>query len=97
LLGPRKATPVTSSVHEADAKVGGTHRTSFTNFGTGKSHFFGGRYLGDRAERADPLHTDKFDDPNLPGEGHSRRCVLPRLAGVAGRLSRLVDPEIPDQ
>ena len=57
----------TCKVHQLDAKVGGTYRMSFTNFGTGHAHSFGGKYLelvpGERL-----LYTDKFDDPNLPGE-----------------------------
>jgi uncharacterized protein YndB with AHSA1/START domain len=57
----------TGKVHELDARVGGTHRMSFTNFGTGASHSFGGRYLELKpSERL--RYTDKFDDPNLPGE-----------------------------
>jgi uncharacterized protein YndB with AHSA1/START domain len=57
----------TSEVHHLDAKVGGSYRMSFTNFGTGQSHSFGGTYQelkpGERIR-----HTDRFDDPNLPGE-----------------------------
>jgi uncharacterized protein YndB with AHSA1/START domain len=54
-------------VHHLDAKVGGTYKMSFTNFTTGKSHSFGGSYLELKPhERI--RHTDKFDDPNLPGE-----------------------------
>jgi uncharacterized protein YndB with AHSA1/START domain len=57
----------TAKVHHLDAKVGGTYRMSFTNFSTGNGHSFGGSYLelvpGERIR-----HTDKFDDPNLPGE-----------------------------
>ena len=57
----------TGTVHELDAKVGGKYRMSFTNFGSGNSHSFGGEYLelvpGKRI-----VHTDRFDDPNLPGE-----------------------------
>ncbi|MGB8805596.1 MAG: SRPBCC domain-containing protein, partial [Chthoniobacterales bacterium] len=54
-------------VHHLHAKVGGTYKMSFTNFTTGKSHSFGGSYLELKpAERI--RHTDKFDDPNLPGE-----------------------------
>jgi uncharacterized protein YndB with AHSA1/START domain len=57
----------TGKVHHIDAKVGGTYKMSFTNFTTGKSHSFGGEYLelvpGERIR-----YTDKFDDPNLPGE-----------------------------
>lgn len=57
----------TGKVHHIDAKVGGTYRMSFTNFTTGGSHFFGGEYLELKPyERI--RHTDKFDDPNLPGE-----------------------------
>lgn len=55
------------TVHELDAKVGGTHRMSFRNFTTGGSHFFGGTYRElVAAERL--VYTDAFDDPNLPGE-----------------------------
>ncbi len=55
------------TVHEMPAKVGGGHRMSFRNFTTGESHSFGGTYVelvsGERL-----VYTDKFDDPNLPGE-----------------------------
>jgi uncharacterized protein YndB with AHSA1/START domain len=57
----------TGKVHHLDAKVGGTHKMSFTNFTTGKSHSFGGRYLEMKANEL-IRYTDKFDDPNLPGE-----------------------------
>lgn len=57
----------TGKVHHADAKVGGTYKMSFTNFTSGKSHSFGGKYLelvpGERLR-----WTDQFDDPSLPGE-----------------------------
>ena len=57
----------TCKVHHLDAKVGGTYKMSFTNFTTGKSHSFGGTYLEMKPhERI--RYTDKFDDPNLPGE-----------------------------
>jgi uncharacterized protein YndB with AHSA1/START domain len=57
----------TGKVHHLDAKVGGTYKMSFTNFTTGKGHSFGGSYLELKPnERI--RHTDKFDDPNLPGE-----------------------------
>ena len=54
-------------VHHADAKVGGTFRMSFTNFTTGGSHAFGGEYL-ELEENRKLVYTDRFDDPNLPGE-----------------------------
>jgi uncharacterized protein YndB with AHSA1/START domain len=57
----------TGKVHQADARVGGSHRMSFTNFTTGKSHSFGGRYL-ELTPHERIRYTDKFDDPNLPGE-----------------------------
>lgn len=57
----------TCKVHHMDAKVGGTFRTSFTNFGTGSSHSFGGEYL-ELVPNERIRYTDKFDDPNLPGE-----------------------------
>jgi uncharacterized protein YndB with AHSA1/START domain len=57
----------TSKVHAIDPTVGGGFRMSFTNFGTGASHSFGGKYVelvpGEKLR-----YTDKFDDPNLPGE-----------------------------
>jgi uncharacterized protein YndB with AHSA1/START domain len=57
----------TAKVHHLDAKVGGTFRMSFTNFSTGKSHTFGGRYL-ELIPHERIRVTDVFDDPNLPGE-----------------------------
>jgi len=57
----------TCKVHHIEAKVGGTYKMSFTNFTTGKSHSFGGTYVElEPHERI--RYTDKFDDPNLPGE-----------------------------
>jgi uncharacterized protein YndB with AHSA1/START domain len=57
----------TCKVHQLDAKVGGKYRMAFTNFGTGHGHSFGGEYLelvpGQRIR-----YTDRFDDPNLPGD-----------------------------
>lgn len=57
----------TCKVHHMDAKVGGTFKMSFTNFGTGASHSFGGNYL-ELVPHQRLRYTDKFDDPNLPGE-----------------------------
>ncbi len=57
----------TGKVDHVDARVGGTYKMSFTNFGKGMAHSFGGKYLelvpGELIK-----HTDKFDDPNMPGE-----------------------------
>ena len=57
----------TGKVHHMDAKVGGTHKMSFTNFSTGKSHSFGGKYF-ELTPNERIRYTDKFDDANLPGE-----------------------------
>jgi uncharacterized protein YndB with AHSA1/START domain len=57
----------TCKVHQLDAKVGGAHKMSFTNFANGKSHSFGGTYL-ELKPHEQIRYTDKFDDPNLPGE-----------------------------
>ncbi|HXV76692.1 MAG TPA: SRPBCC family protein [Candidatus Polarisedimenticolaceae bacterium] len=57
----------TGKVHEIDARVGGGYRMSFTNFSTGTSHSFGGRYVELEPHRR-IRYTDRFDDPNLPGE-----------------------------
>ena len=57
----------TGKVHHLEAKVGGTHKMSFTNFATGQSHSFGGKYL-ELVPHEYIRYTDKFDDPNLPGE-----------------------------
>jgi uncharacterized protein YndB with AHSA1/START domain len=57
----------TCTVHHMDAKVGGTYKMSFTNFSSGSKHSFGGTYVelvpGEKIR-----YTDRFDDPNLPGE-----------------------------
>lgn len=59
----------TCQVHHLDAHVGGTHRMSFRNFGTGLSHAFGGEYL-ELIPSELIRYTDRFDDPNLPGQMH---------------------------
>lgn len=57
----------TGKVHQADAKVGGSYKMSFTNFTTGRSHSFGGTYV-ELVPHQRIRYTDQFDDPNLPGE-----------------------------
>ena len=56
----------TCRVHELDARVGGRHRMSFTNFSTGSSHSFGGQYL-ELVENQRIRYDYRFDDPGLPG------------------------------
>ena len=71
----------TCTVHQLEAKVGGAHRASFRNFTTGQSHSFGGQYLelvpGERLR-----YTDKFDDPNLPGEMQVTVTLKPVSVGT---------------
>ena len=57
----------TAKMHHMDARMGGTYKMSFTNFTTGKSHSFGGEYL-ELIPHERLRWTDRFDDPNLPGE-----------------------------
>ena len=57
----------TGQVHHIDAKVGGSYKMSFTNFTTGKSHSFGGEFL-ELVPHERIRYTDRFDDPNLPGQ-----------------------------
>ena len=56
----------TCKVHHLDAKVGGTYKMSFTNFSSGKTHTFGGKYL-ELVPNQLIRNSDQFDDPNLPG------------------------------
>ena len=82
----------TGKVHHMDAKVGGTYKMSFTNFTTGHSHSFGGEYL-DLIPNERIRHTDKFDDPNLPGVMH----VTISLTKVAvGTELSVIQEGIPD-
>ena len=82
----------TCTVHQLEAKVGGTHRMSFRNFTTGMSHAFGGSYLelvpGERLR-----YTDKVDDPNLPGE--MQVTVTLKKVSVGTEIS-IVQEGIPD-
>jgi uncharacterized protein YndB with AHSA1/START domain len=57
----------TCRVEHLDAKVGGTYRMAFTNFTTGHGHSFGGEYR-ELVPFEKIRYTDRFDDPNLPGE-----------------------------
>lgn len=71
----------TGKVHHLDARVGGTFRMSFTNFGSGNSHSFGGEYL-ELVPNERIRHTDKFDDPNLPGEMQVTISLKPVSCGT---------------
>ncbi len=71
----------TCTVHELDARVGGSYRISFTNFSTGKSHSFGGKYL-ELVPNELIRNTDKFDDPNMAGEITLTVSLRPVLVGT---------------
>ncbi len=82
----------TAKVHHSDTRVGGSYKMSFTNFTTGESHSFGGTYVELKPnERI--RYTDKFDDPNLPGE----MSVTVTLKAVScGTDVRIVQEGVPD-
>jgi uncharacterized protein YndB with AHSA1/START domain len=82
----------TGKVHHLDAKVGGTCKMSFTNFTTGKSHSFGGTYL-ELVPHERLRYTDKFDDPNLPGE--MQTTVTLKKMSVGTELN-IVQEGVPD-
>ena len=82
----------TCKVHQLDPKVGGRHRMSFTNFGTGHAHSFGGEYL-ELVPHDRIRYTDKFDDPNLPGE--MRTTVTLKQVSCGTELN-VVQEGIPD-
>jgi len=107
-------------VHQMEVKVGGTYRMSFTNFSTDHSHSFGGEYLEIEPNKF-LKYSDKFDDPNLPGEMITTVWLKKVSVGTdltitqegipeaipaemcylgwqdsLDKLTRLVEPEIPD-
>lgn len=71
----------TCKVHHMEAQVGGTFRMSFSNFGTGGEHAFGGEYL-ELVPNERIRYTDKFDDPNLPGEMNVTVSLAPVSCGT---------------
>jgi uncharacterized protein YndB with AHSA1/START domain len=71
----------TCKVHHMDAKVGGTFKMSFTNFGTGTGHSFGGEYL-ELQPGTKICYTDTFDDPNLPGSMQTTVSFKPVACGT---------------
>jgi len=80
------------TVHHLDAKVGGGFKMSFRNFTTGASHSFGGQYL-ELVPHERLRYTDKFDDPNLPGE--MQVTVTLKAVSVGTELT-IVQEGIPD-
>ena len=71
----------TCKVHHMEAKAGGSYKMSFTNFTTGKSHSFGGTYV-ELTPHQRIRYTDKFDDPNLPGEMQTTITLKPVSCGT---------------
>ena len=82
----------TGRVQQMDARVGGTYKMSFTNFTTGQSHSFGGTFV-EMVPHELLRYTDRFDDPNLPGEIQ----VTVRLKKVSvGTELHIVQEGVPD-
>ena len=81
----------TGKVHSMDARVGGSYRMSFTNFGAGTSHAFGGTY--DELVPYERIrYTDRFEDPGLPGEMH---VTVALRAVIGGTELTIVQEGIP--
>lgn len=81
----------TGTVHHLDATVGGTYKMSFTNFSTGHTHSFGGEYL-ELVPNQRIVHTDRFDDPGLPGQ---MSTTIELRAVSCGTEIRIVQSGIP--
>src|SRR3954452_10066534 len=82
----------TGKVHHLDARVGGTYRMSFTNFSSGGSHSFGGEYL-ELVPNERIRHTDRFDDPNMPGE---MQVTITLQKVAVGTEVNIVQEGVPD-
>ena len=83
----------TGAVQQLEPRVGGSHRMSFRNFTTGQSHAFGGEYL-ELVPSERLRYTDRFDDPNLPGE--MRVTVTLKKVAVGTELT-IVQEGLPEQ
>ncbi len=71
----------TAKVDHVDARVGGTYKMSFSNFSSGNSHSFGGEYR-ELVPNERIRYTDRFDDPNLPGEMETTISLTPVSVGT---------------
>lgn len=83
----------TGKVHRMDARVGGRFQMSFTNFTTGQTHSFGGEYL-ELVPNERLRYTDKFDDPNLPGEMQATVTLRPVACGTELTVVQEGIPEV---
>lgn len=82
----------TCTVHDLDARVGGTYRMSFTNFGTGSSHSFGGEYR-ELVPHETIRYTDAFENPDLPGEMETTVTLKPVSCGTELTIVQTGIPE----
>lgn len=83
----------TCTVHHMDARVGGTFKMSFTNFTTGHGHSFGGEYR-ELVPHERIRYSDKFDDPNLPGEMETTVSLTPVSCGAELSIVQEGIPEV---
>jgi uncharacterized protein YndB with AHSA1/START domain len=83
----------TCTVHHLEAKVGGTFRMSFHNFGSGNGHSFGGEYL-ELVPNERIRYNDKFEDPNLPGVLEVTVSLKPVLCGTELNVTQTGIPEM---
>jgi len=85
----------TGKVHHLDARVGGTYKMSFTNFTTGHSHSFGGEYV-ELIPNQRLRYTDRFDDPNMPGQMQTTVSIKQVSCGVELHVTQEgIPPMIP--
>jgi uncharacterized protein YndB with AHSA1/START domain len=80
-------------VHSMDARVGGGYRMSFTNFGTGTAHTFGGTYA-ELVPNERLRYTDRFDDPNMPGEMEITVSLRKVMCGTEVTITQAGIPEM---
>jgi len=83
----------TCKVHHLDARVGGAYKMSFTNFTTGRGHAFGGEYR-ELVPNEKIRYTDRFDDPNLPGEMVTTVVLKPVSCGIELAIVQEGVPEV---
>ena len=83
----------TCTVHHMEAQVGGTFKMSFQNFTNGQAHSFGGEYL-ELVPNERIRYTDRFDDPNLPGEITVTVVLKPVLCGTELNVVQEGIPEV---
>ncbi|MCU4580118.1 SRPBCC family protein [Acinetobacter gyllenbergii] len=83
----------TAKVHHLDPQEGGSYKMSFTNFSTGRSHSFGGTYV-ELVPNERLRYTDRFDDPNLPGDIQVTIQLKPVLVGTEIHITQEGIPEV---